>query len=153
MKSLSGPLEAFSQKHSHTKTHTQTACQVTSPIHESCTACIVGVARGTSARPPTRAASILLTAPLGLPDAPVTVKSPTTRYKGGARRGSCCLFVQDLLQSCSHGGTREEPGTLRQGAPVSSRLGIEPPTPGWLVVRPPATLEFPCSRPHVTPLC
>ena len=33
-------------------------------------------------------------------------------------------------------GTREEPGTLTQGAPVfpgSSRLGIEPKTPGWLV--------------------
>jgi hypothetical protein len=34
------------------------------------------------------------------------------------------------------GGIREEPGTLSQGAPVfpgSSRLGIEPKTPGWLV--------------------
>ena len=33
-------------------------------------------------------------------------------------------------------GTREEPGTFTQGAPVfpgSSRLGIEPKTPGWLV--------------------
>jgi hypothetical protein len=31
---------------------------------------------------------------------------------------------------------REEPGALTQGAPVfpgSSRLGIEPKTPGWLV--------------------
>jgi hypothetical protein len=40
------------------------------------------------------------------------------------------------------GGTREEPGTLIQGAPVfpgSSRLGIEPKTPGWLVqAQPPA---------------
>jgi len=53
-----------------------------------------------------------------------------------------CLLLQDLLQSCSRGGeeesggTREEPGTLTQGAPVfpgSSRLGIEPKTPGWLV--------------------
>ena len=39
-------------------------------------------------------------------------------------------------------GTREEPGTLTQGAPVfpgSSRLGIEPKTPGWLVqAQPPA---------------
>ena len=37
------------------------------------------------------------------------------------------------------GGTREEPGTLTQGAPVfpgSSRLGIEPKTPGWLVQDP-----------------
>ncbi len=36
-------------------------------------------------------------------------------------------------------GTREEPGTLTQGAPVfpgSSRLGIEPKTPGWLVQDP-----------------
>ncbi len=38
-----------------------------------------------------------------------------------------------------HAGTREEPGTLTQGAPVfpgSSRLGIEPKTPGWLVQDP-----------------
>jgi len=36
-------------------------------------------------------------------------------------------------------GTREEPGTLTQGAPVfpgSSRLGIGPKTPGWLVQDP-----------------
>jgi len=36
-------------------------------------------------------------------------------------------------------GTREEPCTLTQGAPVfpgSSRLGIEPKTPGWLVQDP-----------------
>ena len=36
-------------------------------------------------------------------------------------------------------GTREEPGTLTQGAPVfpgSSRLGIEPKTLGWLVQDP-----------------
>ena len=76
------------------------------------------------------------------------------------------LLVQNLLQSCSRGGgrrvedmcyerrraeacldesahhalgTREEPGTLRQGAtvfPGSSRLGIEPKTPGWLVQDP-----------------
>jgi hypothetical protein len=35
--------------------------------------------------------------------------------------------------------TREEPGTLTQGAPVfpgSSRLGTEPKTPGWLVQDP-----------------
>jgi hypothetical protein len=40
-------------------------------------------------------------------------------------------------------GTREEPGTLTQGAPVfpgSSRLGIEPKTPGWL-------LQDPTTRP------
>ena len=39
----------------------------------------------------------------------------------------------------THFGTREEPGTLTQGAPVfpgSSRLGIEPKTPGWLVQDP-----------------
>ena len=38
-----------------------------------------------------------------------------------------------------YNGTREEPGTLTQGAPVfpgSSRLGIEPKTPGWLVQDP-----------------
>ena len=37
------------------------------------------------------------------------------------------------------GGTREEPGTSTQGAPVfpgSSRLEIEPKTPGWLVQDP-----------------
>ena len=36
-------------------------------------------------------------------------------------------------------GTREEPGTLTQGAPVfpgSSRLGIKPKTPRWLVQDP-----------------
>jgi len=36
-------------------------------------------------------------------------------------------------------GTREEPGTLTQGAsvfPGSSRLGIEPKTPRWLVQDP-----------------
>ena len=36
-------------------------------------------------------------------------------------------------------GTRKEPGTLTQGAPVfpgSSRLGIEPKTPEWLVQDP-----------------
>jgi hypothetical protein len=69
-----------------------------------------------------------------------------------------CLLLQDLVQSCLHGGggiwedmcyerrradgTLEEPGTLIQGAPVfpgSSRLGIEPKTPGWLVqAQPPA---------------
>ncbi len=40
---------------------------------------------------------------------------------------------------CRTFGTREEPGTLTQGAPVfpgSSRLGIEPKTPGWLVQDP-----------------
>jgi hypothetical protein len=56
------------------------------------------------------------------------------------------LLLQDLVQSCVRGeggdiggGTREEPGTLIQDAPVfpgSSRLGIEPKTPGWLVQDP-----------------
>jgi hypothetical protein len=44
-----------------------------------------------------------------------------------------------LLLCHSPGGTREEPGTLTQGAPVfpgSSRLGIEPKAPGWLVQDP-----------------
>jgi hypothetical protein len=67
-------------------------------------------------------------------------------------RRCVCLLLQDLVQSCVRGeggdieghvlretGTREEPGTLIQGAPVfpgSSRLGIEPKTPGWLVQDP-----------------
>jgi hypothetical protein len=51
------------------------------------------------------------------------------------RRAEACLD-----ESAHHAlGTREEPGTLRQGAPVfpgSSRMGIEPKTPGWLVQDP-----------------
>ena len=37
-------------------------------------------------------------------------------------------------------GTREDPGTLKQGAPVfpgSSRLGIEPKQGGWCKTQPP----------------
>jgi hypothetical protein len=54
---------------------------------------------------------------------------------------SVCLLLQYLLQEIkgAPSGTREEPGTLTQGAPVfpgSSRLGIEPKTPGWLVQDP-----------------
>ena len=48
------------------------------------------------------------------------------------------LFAWGEEESGGH-GTREEPGTLTQGAPVfpgSSRLGIEPKTPGWLVQDP-----------------
>jgi hypothetical protein len=48
-------------------------------------------------------------------------------------RGQCGLVCP------SRTGTREETGTLTQGAPVfpgSSRLGIEPKTPGWLVQDP-----------------
>jgi hypothetical protein len=69
----------------------------------------------------------------------------------------CVLVLQDLTKLFAWGGeesgghvlrettsrglcgTREEPGTLTQGAPVfpgSSRLGIEPKTPGWLVQDP-----------------
>jgi hypothetical protein len=57
-----------------------------------------------------------------------------TYYKavrGGGRR------VEDMCYE--RRGTREEPGTLTQGAPVfpgSSRLGIEPKTPGCLVQDP-----------------
>ncbi len=43
------------------------------------------------------------------------------------------------------GGTREEPGTLTQGAPVSpgsSRLGIEPKTRGCLVQDPTTSLDL-----------
>ena len=47
-----------------------------------------------------------------------------------------CLLLQYLLQS----GTREEPGTFNTGwrpvFPGSSRLGIEPKTPRWLVQSP-----------------
>ena len=45
----------------------------------------------------------------------------------------------DLEPTQGGAGTREEPGTLTQGSPVfpgSSRLGIEPKTPGWLVQDP-----------------
>ena len=60
----------------------------------------------------------------------------------------CCLgscqsdFALQAVVECralETDGTREEPGTLTQGAPVfpgSSRLGIEPKTPGWLVQDP-----------------
>jgi hypothetical protein len=52
---------------------------------------------------------------------------------GCPSRTSVCVYY------CSTYGTREEPGTLIQGAPVfpgSSRWGIEPKTPGWLVQDP-----------------
>jgi len=54
---------------------------------------------------------------------------PTPGHKGRNKRGE------------KTPGTREEPGTLTQGAPVfpgsgSSRLGIEPKTPGSLVQDP-----------------
>ena len=50
-------------------------------------------------------------------------------------RGKTSLGLCGLVCP-SRTGTLEEPGTLTQGAPVfpgSSRLGIEPKTPGWLV--------------------
>jgi hypothetical protein len=52
------------------------------------------------------------------------------------------LFITavPITKLCAWGGTREEPGTLTQGAPVfpgSSPLGIEPKTPGLLVQDPP----------------
>jgi hypothetical protein len=51
------------------------------------------------------------------------------------RRAEACVD-----ESAHHAlaGTREEHGTLTQGAvfPGSSRLGIEPKTPGWLVQDP-----------------
>ena len=52
-----------------------------------------------------------------------------------------CVFITAVhnTKMCAWGGTREEPGTLIQGAPVfpgSSRLGIEHKTPGWLVQDP-----------------
>ena len=50
------------------------------------------------------------------------------------RRAEACVD-----ESAHHAGTCEELGTLTQGAPVfpgSSRLGIEPKTPGCLVQDP-----------------
>jgi hypothetical protein len=66
-----------------------------------------------------------------------------TYYKavrvGGGGEWRTCAMRDDEPRPV---GTREEPGTLIQGAPVfpgSSRLGIEPKTPGWLVqAQPPA---------------
>ena len=56
----------------------------------------------------------------------------------------CFITAGPITKLCA--GTREEPGTLTQGAPVfpgSSRLGIEPKTPGWLVqVQPPGQRRF-----------
>jgi hypothetical protein len=58
---------------------------------------------------------------------------------GGRGYGRTCATRDDEPRPV---GTLEEPGTLTQGAPVfpgSSRLGIEPKTPGWLVqAQPPA---------------
>jgi hypothetical protein len=92
-----------------------------------------------------------------------------TLFVVSARTNKRHHHLQDLVQNCLQGGggdmgghvlrektsrglcglgcpsrtgTREEPGTLIQGAPVfpgSSHLGIEPKTPGWLVqAQPPA---------------
>ena len=50
-----------------------------------------------------------------------------------------CRTYYKAVRGGGRSGTREEPGTLTQGAPVfpgSSRLGIEPKTPGWLVQDP-----------------
>ena len=57
-------------------------------------------------------------------------------------------FALQAVVEC-RAGTREEPGTLTQGAPVfpgSSRLGIEPKTPGWLVQACDPTLQPPDHR-------
>ena len=54
------------------------------------------------------------------------------------RRAEACVD-ESARHALANAGTREEPGTLTQGAPVfpsSSRLGIEPKTPGWLVQDP-----------------
>jgi hypothetical protein len=53
--------------------------------------------------------------------------------------GLISQVVPNLYIAAPLAGTREEPGTLTQGAPVfpgSSRLGSEPKTPGWLVQDP-----------------
>ncbi len=57
-------------------------------------------------------------------------------WTAGRLKLPVCVFITagPFTKLCA--GTREEPGTLTQGAPVfpgSSRLGIEPKTPGWLV--------------------
>jgi hypothetical protein len=79
-----------------------------------------------------------------------TTPTYTVRRDGPARELSWSAFwlqKPSILRACVREedaggreagapGTREEPGTLTQGAPVfpgSSRLGIEPKTPGWLV--------------------
>jgi hypothetical protein len=54
--------------------------------------------------------------------------------EGGGGEGKC-----ERERALERVGTLEEPGTLILGAPVfpgSSRLGIEPKTPGWLVQDP-----------------
>jgi hypothetical protein len=59
---------------------------------------------------------------------------PAGHPPGGG--GCAALFLSSRCMEGNRPGTREEPGTLTQGAPVfpgSSRLGIEPKTPGWLV--------------------
>ena len=79
-----------------------------------------------------------------------------TYYKavrgGGRRRVEDMCYERRRAEACvdesaHHAlGTLEEPGTLTQGAPVfpgSSRLGIEPKTPGWLVQDPGPTTVAP----------
>jgi hypothetical protein len=57
-------------------------------------------------------------------------------------RGLCGLVCPSRTSERG-GGTREEPGTLTQGGALfslgSSRLGIEPKTPEWLVQAPTAS--------------
>ena len=60
---------------------------------------------------------------------------------GGHVRYGMCVFITAGPITKLFARTREEPGTSTQGAPVfpgpgSSRLGIEPKTPGWLVQDP-----------------
>ena len=69
-----------------TKTHTPTARRVTSPIHESCTASIVGVAKGTSAMISDSDVKHLADSFQGLPDAHKTVKYLTPKSKVGWHR-------------------------------------------------------------------
>jgi hypothetical protein len=64
-----------------TKNHTPTANRVTSPIHEPCTACIVGVAKGTLAMASTSAVEHLADSFQGLPDAHVTAKHLAPKSK------------------------------------------------------------------------
>jgi hypothetical protein len=66
-----------------TTLHTRTACRVTSPIYESCTACIVGVAGETSAIIPGTDTTVahLADGLQGLPDAHEIVKPSSTKTK------------------------------------------------------------------------
>jgi hypothetical protein len=66
---------------SNTKTHTPLACRVPGPFHDSCTACIVEVARGTSATISDSTVEHLADSFQGLPDAYAIGKNLTPKSK------------------------------------------------------------------------